>query len=221
MKPYYEESGVTLYCGNSFEILPALEIDDIEEACIVADPPYGIGKNYGAQSKDDLQTFQAAVALIADSTIRSSVCMSVSRLYDLPRRPQWTGVWYKPISMSGLIAYPIYPHWEPIAFYNFKGNFAGNKGHRSDVYMFNPQKASESGHPTPKPEGLAAELIRFFSPNVVVDPFAGSGTTLVAAKNLGVKAIGIEIEESFCEMTANRLSQAILCFDPMKGRISA
>ena len=89
---------------------------------IIADPPYGVGKDYGDASKDDLVTFQWAVELVADSGLPASVHMSVSRLYDLPRRPQWTGVWNKPLGMSGLIAYPVYPHWEPIAFYNIKGD---------------------------------------------------------------------------------------------------
>lgn len=179
---------------------------------IIADPPYGVGKDYGDLSTDDVATFQWAVSLVADAGLPASVCMSVSRLYDLPRRPQWTGVWNKPLSMSGLIAYPIYPHWEPIAFYNIKGDFAGNKGHRSDVFTFAPTRADADGHPTPKPESLMAELIRFFGRKRICEPFMGSGTALLAAKNMGVEGVGIEIEERWCEEAAKRLQQEVMVF---------
>jgi len=213
VKPYYEEAGITIYHGDCREILPAAIASLDLPSCIIADPPYGVGKDYGEGSKDDLATFQWAVELVADAGLPASVHMSVSRLYDLPRRPQWTAVWNKPLGMSGLIAYPIYPHWEPIAFYNIKGDYAGNNGHRSDVYEFMPIRADKEGHPTPKPEGLAAELIRFFNTYVVIDPFSGSGTTLVAAKNLRYSAVGIEIEEKYCEIAANRLRQSVLNFE--------
>ena len=205
MTPYYDHNGITIYHGDAREILPTQTGD-----CIVADPPYGVGKDYGPLSKDNLATFQWAVEMVADFGLPASVCMSVSRLYDLPRRPQWTGVWNKPLGMSGLIAYPIYPHWEPIAFYNIKGDYAGNNGHRSDVYTYMPERAFGSGHPSPKPEGLMAELIRFFRAKVVLDPFAGSGTTLRAAKDLGRRAIGIEVNEAYCQIIVRQLAQGVL-----------
>lgn len=208
MRPYYEHAGITIYHGDVANLIGSLEFD-----AIVSDPPYGIGKDYGELSKDDIQTFQRFVSMIAATGKPASVCMSVSRLYDLPVRPQWTGVWNKPLSMSGLIAYPIYPHWEPIAFYNIKGDYAGNKGHRSDVFECYPEPARNSDHPTPKPLGLMSQLIQFFrDAKTILDPSIGSGTTLVAAKNAGRNAIGVEIEERWCELAAKRLSQEVLCF---------
>jgi site-specific DNA-methyltransferase (adenine-specific) len=204
MKPYFEEDGITIYHGDCREILPALPCD-----VIVTDPPYGVGKDYGV-CNNTLEVFQEAVRLVSSRKLPAAVFCPIVRILDLPVRPQWIAAWTKRYGASGLIAYPIYPHWEAIALYWISGDYAGNRGHRSDVFNFAPAKAQGSGHPTPKPLDLMKELVGWMPSGAVCDPFMGSGTTLRAAKDLGRRAIGIEIEERYCEIAANRLRQGVL-----------
>ncbi|KKK62925.1 hypothetical protein LCGC14_2999480, partial [marine sediment metagenome] len=78
-----------------------------------------------------------------------------------------------------------------------------HKWFRADNYAALP-------HPSPRRLQHVNWLVRFFGEESILDPFAGAGTTLRAAKDLGRKAIGIEIEEKYCEIAAKRLGQEML-----------
>ena len=77
----------------------------------------------------------------------------------------------------------------------------------------------ETEHPTPKPVELATYFLRLHTQegDVTLDPFLGAGSSMVAAKRMGVQAIGIEIEERYCEIAAKRLGQKVLDFQGATG----
>lgn len=79
-----------------------------------------------------------------------------------------------------------------------------------DVWRINQDANNE--HPAPFPIGIPAQAIETTAPKLVMDPFAGSGTTLRAAKDAGIKSIGIEMSEAYCEMIAKRMSQEAFDF---------
>jgi DNA modification methylase len=215
MKPYYEHAGVTIYHGDCREILPHVKAD-----LVLTDPPYNAGKTYGdgtddARPQAEYIDWLASIVTACEGVSSGMVLvfLSVNGLMDLAqvKRPRHVCVWDKPMSFSPRQGGSCFlPHWEPCAVYGRTWGEGGRVPGFSLPDVWHSNTARRNGHPCPKPEALFKRIVAAIPADVVLDPFMGSGTTLVAAKDLGRHAIGIEIEERFCELAAKRLAQEVL-----------
>ncbi len=196
MKPYYDRNGITIYCGDCRDILPLLPKVDL----VLTDPPYGIDiANNPFRQKFQKQDWDLLpVDSILLDNIRAKSTDSViwgGNYFDLPPRK----------------GYFVWDKLQPQDFSSAMCEMAWSSLDMPAKIYRKWCVAYEKYHPTQKPDCLMEWCIGFF-PNAqtVLDPFMGSGTTLVAAKKLGRKAIGIEIEERYCEIAVKRLSQEVM-----------
>ena len=122
-----------------------------------------------------------------------------------------TGAWVKPDPMPQMSGDRPSVGFEPCTIAHARGPMRWNGGGRPAVWTYNTVKGrSRPDHPCPKPLHLMRRLVYEFTDfgETILDPFCGSGTTLVAAKEYGCKAIGIELDEGWCEGAARRLESA-------------
>lgn len=228
MKPYYEHGGITIYHGDCREILPTLPKVDL----VLTDPPFSEtthsnaksnrGKGYGVKAIDFKAIDFKAVRDIFEQC--SEVCdrwlisfmdwRHIAALeLDCPSPWEFVrfGVWVKTNPMPQISADRPANGWDGIAYLHntvtkkfWKGG--GNHGNWIGPVI------TDGLHPTQKPIELISTMIqRFTDPgDLLVDLFLGSGTTIRAAKDLGRRAIGIEIEERYAEIAAKRLEQEVL-----------
>lgn len=216
MKPYYDQDGITIYHGDCREILPTISAD-----VMVTDPPYGMKFKTGARCSDDGWTSRWTDTEIAgdtDTEVRDLILgwwhpkpalVFGTWKAPIPDGVRETLVWDKVVSTGmGALDVPWRPSWE--AVYVIGKGFTGRRSHGVLRYSLPTLHPDRKNHPTPKPLELMRHLVSRCPDGVIVDPFAGSGTTGRAAKDLGRKAILIEIEERYCEVAARRLEQAVL-----------
>jgi DNA modification methylase len=200
MKPYYSHAGITIYHGDCREILPTLPKCDL----LLTDPPYGI--DFAASptkwSRDNLSRKSEEwdkeapdISLFLD--VVSSAMVWGGNHFPLPPSRGWL-VWVKP---PGLPSYGT----AELCWTNMEIPVRHLECARCNGDKYN--------HPTQKPLALMKWCIGFApDAKTVLDPFCGSGTTLVAAKAMGLTAIGIELHEPYCEIVAKRLSQEVFDF---------
>ncbi len=210
MKPYYDEDGITIFHADCREpgLLPLIVSLDH----VITDPPYNVGLNYsGGDDRKDYEAwcsewFQRFNGL-ASSTALTPGTVNVA-MWCRIAAPDWIIGWHKPAAM-GPSPFGVC-NWEPVLFWGLPKR---NRG--TDVVTAGIVPDPDlSGHPCPKPEKWARGLVLLLTDvgSTVLDPFMGTGTTLRAAKDCGRKAIGIEIEERYCEIAAKRLRQRVLDF---------
>ena len=212
-KPFYEDGSVTIYHGDCRELLPEIEAD-----VLVTDPPYGVnlntayrsarrgvlaGANDYAPIAGDDKPFDPAFLLGFDAAILWGANYYANRL---PARGSWL-IWDKREG-SGFNDQAD----AELAWMNgVTGTVPRLFAHRWNGMIKASERDERRVHPTQKPVALMKWCIGFFpDAKVILDPFMGSGTTLRAAKDLGRKAIGIELEERYCEIAAERCAQEVL-----------
>jgi len=209
-RPYYEHDGQTIYLGDCRDILPELPKVDL----VLTDPPYGIELNY-ASYDDSLENWfslmNSSVPLMrqaATFVIMPSCAIKRMGWWYEHHAPDWLICWFK--GSPGHVATIGFNDWEPLLVWGKPPKPMHD--HFQTVCGFDMKD-----HPCPKPVQWATWLVQrgCVEGGTVCDPFMGSGTTLRAAKDLRRKAIGIEIEEKYCELAARRLDQEV--FDFTKG----
>ena len=213
MKPYYEDDSVKLYHGDCLELADLWTVADV----LVTDPPYGMTYRSSfskggptAPIAGDESTF-ARDAVIDLWGFKAAILFGTWRV----PRPDFVRqlvIWDKGETPGmGDLALPWGPSHEDI--YIMGEGFTGRRsGSVLRCKTIPAGSADRPDHPTPKPLALMEALIAKCPPGVIADPFVGSGSTLVAAKALGRRAIGVELEERYCEIAARRLAQDILDF---------
>jgi len=213
IQPYYERDGITIYNADCRDVLPTLAPVD----CIITDPVWPNATADIPGREDPLGLLTAAAVhfpRLAKRVVVQLGCDSDPRfLTAIPRElPFFRTCW---------LEYPM-------------PNYHGRVLYTSDVaYVFGVPPVSEKGahsmpgkvtgrdatnghrpaHPCPRQLVHVKWLCRWFARGTVLDPFCGSGTTLLAAQAAGYPAIGIEIEEKYCEIAVKRLMQDVLPLD--------
>jgi DNA modification methylase len=212
IRPYYEQDGIVIYNADCRALLPLLKAD-----LILTDPPYGIG--------------EARANNASRSSLAKSKDYGVAQWDDCPPA-EWLFLVMREISRYQIIFggnyFPLPPSkcwlvWDKV---NGDNDFADcelawtnlPKAVRKIEWRWHGMLQQDMSdkeirvHPTQKPEGVMKWAIKQAPEDVatILDPFMGSGTSLVAAKSFGLKATGIEINEAYCEAAVQRLAQEVL-----------
>jgi DNA modification methylase len=204
---YYREPAAIIFNADCLDILPKLPKVDL----VLTDPPYGVSKDKWDNFKYFNSLMKTFGTQITDNINSSGIliCFSSTRNLDILIKQiklqyRWMFIWYA----SNNMAYGDmgFQKFTPALIFG-EGKIYNNSFQDLKAIPIIPQKI---GHPTPKPLPLISYLVNKMNRNLILDPFLGSGTTAVAAKNLGRKCIGIEIEKKYCDIAIERLRQEVL-----------
>lgn len=217
MKPYYQDEAVTIYHGDCRDILPQLPKVDL----VLTDPPWpNLTEGMNTDSPYALFSDFSRICFpnITDRAVIILGCDSDPRFLLPINLPYFNTCWIKRTP-------PFFKGSKFIGAdmaYVF-GNFHSPTGRGNTVFSQEFQMVSQgkrkNNHPAPRNQKTINALVSVYSMPTwcILDPFMGSGTTLRAAKDLGRKAIGIDVKESYCEMAATEMSQAVFDLSAERG----
>ena len=222
LKPYYQDSAVTIYHGDCREIVPTLGRFD----AVITDPPYGVGLTHkqhkwfvqdgeGYASTDDTpENVKNGVVPVIEICLgiadRVMVTPGIRCMFLYPT-PKDVGCIFNSAG-AGMGSWG-FTCAHPVLYYGTCPYLAKGMGSRPNGWLQPADDYSDkNGHPCPKPMGMMTWLVNRGSleGQTVLDPFAGSGTTGRACKDLGRKCTMIEREERYCEIAARRMGQEVL-----------
>jgi site-specific DNA-methyltransferase (adenine-specific) len=199
MKPYYDHAGITIYHGDCRDVLSCLGAVGF----VVTDPPYPDChvERYGYSD--------GLVDVLDQISVRQFVFWSAK--VDFPLAYTAIHVWDKKTGCGSeyerIFERNGSSNWKVFRHYLINSTVAAM--YSNDVF---------TGHPSQKPQRLIRDIFAYASvDSVLLDPFCGTGVTLEVAKAFRIKAIGIEIDERYCEIAANRLEQEVLPFDAVSA----
>jgi DNA modification methylase len=200
MRPYYQDNFITLYNGNNLDVMESLAPIDV----IITDPPYGVGKAEWdisfptAWIEHAFKISQKVLCMCGNSALskacaafgeRYQDCIALYAVNGMTRSKVAFGNWF-PAIVAGNWKWEARPNCLPFAV-------------AAQIHI---------NHPSPKPLQAMKNLLRYYTKEneIILDCFSGSGSTLLAAKEMGRKAIGIEIEKKYCDVAIERLSQCVM-----------
>lgn len=228
IKPYFETKHVRLFCGNSLDVIHFLEQQGETFDLLLTDPPYGINqkinKPSGLNAKrakgaycgdlfDDTPEYLSSVVRpIIDASLKlctlGIVTPGVGGWKHMPP-PAEEGCMYMPAA-HGFNSW-AHSDYQPIYYY---GKPKGNTGQFRRLSYSVTERGWSDEHPCSKPIGFWKSLMLCGTDGEeskrILDPFAGSGTTAIAAQELGMDATIIELNPAYCDLIARNLSQLVL-----------
>lgn len=236
MKPYYSDDRCTIYHGDALETVPELGSFD----AVVTDPPYSSGARRDAgkaarmsralEEKDWFSHDQMTAwgyswflrGLLREIRPHLEAGSHVYLFSDWRQTPnvyallESVGLRVNHCLVWDKVYFGMGTYWrnqhENIIFAS-QGQPARMRQDKGTILKRPPVPATQRLHPTEKPIPLLVDIIDAMPGRTILDPFMGSGSTLRAAKNLGRQAVGIEIEERYCEIAAKRLLQEPMALD--------
>ena len=234
-KPYFEKGGITIYHGDCRKILPLIQFD-----LLLSDPPYGVTQQEwdNVDSVFEMVMLAPLAVFTTGELLLATLIHSMPNRYRhvwvwdrVNQNTDFLNAGRRPMRSHELIAV-----FSKDAQYSFepqkwRGDIHGKRGvsncgngsygefgtvddesemkHPRSIVSV-PGGVGKRLHPTEKPVPLYEYLIQTYPADLTVDPWMGSGTTLVAARNCGRRCVGIEMEERYCDIAANRLAQGVL-----------